>query len=142
MDGRELPSGETLAKLGPTFYGYSVGKWQGDTLIVQTTGLDERNWLDDDYGYPLSFDARIEERYRRVGPDVISVQYVLYDSKNYTAPWVGDIKPWRRMPREMTTHFGWYGLFSGVTEAICAPVNEQEYHERNRPAYEGTGGIR
>ena len=142
MDGRELPSGETLARLGPTFYGYSVGKWEGDTLIVETTGFDERNWLDDDYGYPLSFDARIEERYRKVGPDVISVQYVLYDPKNYTAPWVGEIKPWRRMPREITTHFGWFGLFSGVTEAICAPVNEEEYHKGNRSIYEGISGAR
>ena len=135
MDGRPLPTPEDLAVLGRQFYGYSVGRWERDTLIVDTVGLDERNWVDDDYGYPMSSGARLEERYRRVGPDVIAVQYTLYDPKYYTAPWVGDIKPWRRLPRAMSTHFGWFGLFSGVTEAICAPVNEQEYHERNGPAY-------
>jgi hypothetical protein len=135
MDGRQLPTQEDLEALGPAFYGYSVGRWERDTLIVDTVGLDERNWIDDDYGYPMSPTARLEERYRRLGPDVISVQYTLYDAKYYTAPWVGDIKPWRRMPRAMSTHLGWYGLFSGVTEAICAPINEQQYHQRNAPAY-------
>jgi hypothetical protein len=135
MDGRALPTPEDLAELKPTFYGYSVGRWERDTLVVDTVGLDERNWIDDDYGYPMSPGARMEERYRRVGPDVITVQFTLYDPKYYTAPWVGDLKPWRRMPRAMNTHLGWYGLFSGVTEAICAPMNEEQYHQRNAPAY-------
>jgi hypothetical protein len=135
MDGRKLPTQAELAQLRPRFYGYSVGRWQGDTLIVDTVGLDERNWIDDDYGLALSNEARVEERYRRVGPDVIAVQYILYDPKFYTAPWVGDIKPWRRMPRQMMTHSGWFGTFSGVTEAICAPANESEYHENNLPLY-------
>lgn len=135
MDGRAVPSGQQLADLGQAFYGHSVGKWQADTLIVTTVGLDDRNWIDDDNGYPISSEARFEERYRRLGPDVIAVQYTLYDPKYYTAPWVGDIKPWRRLARERVTHYGWYGLFSGVTEAICAPINEEEYHKRNAPAY-------
>jgi hypothetical protein len=135
MDGRKVPTPEDIAELGLTFYGYSVGRWERDTLIVDTVGLDGRNWIDDDYGYPISPEARIEERYRRVGPDIISLQYTLYDPKYYTAPWVGDIKPWRRTPRAMNTHFGWFGLFSGVTEAICAPANEEEYHQRNAPLY-------
>ena len=134
MDGRELPSGENL---GPAWYGHSVGEWQGDTLVVNTVGLDERNWIDDDFGHPYSSEARIEERYRRVGPDVIALQFTLYDPKYYTAPWVGDIKPWRRFPREMVTHFGWYGLFSGVTEAICAPMNENDFKINSiDPVYE------
>ena len=137
MDGRELPSGENLENLGPAWYGHSVGEWQGDTLVVNTVGLDERNWIDDDFGHPYSSEARIEERYRRVGPDVIALQFTLYDPKYYTAPWVGDIKPWRRLPREMVTHFGWYGLFSGVTEAICAPMNENDFKINSiDPVYE------
>jgi hypothetical protein len=135
MDGRALPTPEDLAELKPMFYGYSVGRWERDTLVVDTVGLDERNWIDDNYGFPISNQARMEERYRRVGPDVIAVQYTLYDPKYYTAPWVGDIKPWRRMPRVMSTHLGWFGLFSGTTEAICAPINEEQYHQRNAPAY-------
>ena len=137
MDGRPVPSAEQLADLGPAFYGHSVARWQNDTLIVTTVGLDDRNWIDDDFGYPISSEARFEERYRRVGPDVIAVQYTLFDPKYYTAPWVGDIKPWRRLPKAMVTHYGWYGMFSGVTEAICAPMNEADYHQRNAPAYIG-----
>jgi hypothetical protein len=136
MDGRPLPTSEDIAELGQTFYGYSVGRWEGDTLVVETVGLDERNWIDDDTGYPFSSEARFEERYRRVAPDVITVQYTLYDPQYYATPWVGDVKPWRRMPRALVTHVGWFGLFSGVTEAICAPMNEAEFHERNFPAYE------
>ena len=142
LDGRQVPSAQQLADLGAAFYGHSVARWQGDTLIVTTVGLDDRNWIDDDYGYPISSEARFEERYRRVGPDVIAVQYTLYDPKYYTAPWVGDVKPWRRLARARVTHYGWYGMFSGVTEAICAPMNEESYHERNAPAYVGTEGQR
>ncbi len=135
MDGRPLPTPEDIAELGQTFYGYSVGRWEGDTLIVETVGLDERNWIDDDTGYPFSSGARFEERYRRVAPDAITVQYTLYDPQYYATPWVGDSKPWRRMPRAFVTHVGWFGLYSGVTEAICAPMNEAEFHLRNEPAY-------
>ncbi len=135
IDGRPLPTPEDIAELGQTFYGYSVGRWERDTLIVETVGLDERNWIDDDTGYPFSSEARWEERYRRVAPDAITVQYTLYDPKYYATPWVGDVKPWRRMPRDFVTHVGWFGLYSGVTEAICAPMNEAEFHLRNEPAY-------
>jgi hypothetical protein len=136
MDGRALPTREDLAVLGQAYYGYSVGEWQRDTLVVQTVGLDERNWIDDDFGYPLSAEARIEERYQRVGPDVLAVQYTLYDPKYYASPWVGEVKQWRRAPRALLTHAGWFGLFSGATEAICAPVNEQAFKKVEAPAYE------
>ena len=82
-----------------------------------------------------TLEARFEERYRRVAPDAISVQYTLYDPTYYATPWVGDLKPWRRMPKAFVTHVGWFGLYSGVTEAICAPMNEEEFHLRNEPAY-------
>jgi len=59
-DGRKLPSGQNLENLGPAWYGHSVGKWDGNTLIVNTVGLDERAWLDN-LGYPKSFHSRIEE---------------------------------------------------------------------------------
>ena len=48
----------------------------------------------------------------------------MYDSKYYKAPWVSDVKIYTRVKREETTFSGWYGLFSGATEAICAPMNE------------------
>ena len=122
-DGRGLPTGENLENLGPAWYGHSVGEWQEDTLVVNTVGLDDRAWMDI-FGFPKSFEARFEERYRRTGADTIELEITLYDPKFYTAPWVSDTKLFSRIPREEVTFFGWYGLFGGITEAICAPMNE------------------
>jgi len=48
----------------PRFNGYSVGKWEGDTLVVTTVGFDDREWVDA-YGFPVSEKALLEERYSR-----------------------------------------------------------------------------
>ena len=129
LDGRAVPSGENLNNLGPAWYGHSVGEWQGDTLVVQTVGLDDRAWLDY-WGYPKSFQARVEERYRRVDADTMEVHLTLYDPTYYAAPWVSDTKVFRREPPGNHTFYGWYGLFSGITEEICAPLNEVDDFNR------------
>jgi hypothetical protein len=122
LDGRPVPSGENLDNLGPSWYGHSVGRWEGNTLVVTTVGLDDRAWIDV-FGYPKSAEARIEERYRRVDADTMEVRLTLFDPKYYTQPWVSDAKIFKRQPREKVTFSGWYGLFSGVGELICAPMN-------------------
>ena len=126
LDGRPLPAGENLENLGPAWYGHSVGEWQGDTLIVTTVGLEDRAWLTESDGRPKSFSARIEERYQRVEADVIELQMTVFDPVMYTEPWVGNTKRFERMAPERHNYFGWGGLFGGITEAICAPVNEVE----------------
>ena len=131
MDGRELPPGDNLNNLGPASYGHSVARWEGDTLFVNTTGLNQRAWLDE-IGNPVSFDARMEERYTRIAPDRIEGQLTVYDPKNYTAPWVHEPAVFRRMAPGEVTFFGWKDLFSGVTEAICAPMNEQMFDQTIR----------
>ena len=128
-DGRKLPSGEALENLGPAWYGHSVGQWKGNTLVVNTVGLDERAWLDND-GNPKSFHARIEETWRKVDSNTLEMQLTLYDPEYYTAPWVSDVKVFKRVPRDKTTFFGWYGLFSGITEGICAPMNEVDGYNK------------
>lgn len=130
-DGRAVPSAENLEDLGPAWYGHSVGEWQGDTLVVQTVGLDERAWVDL-FGYPKSTDARVEERYRRVDADTLTVELTLYDPQIYTTPWVSDTKTWKKQPRDTVTFFGWYGLFSGVGELTCAPMNVNAANVRGR----------
>ncbi len=127
MDGRELPSGENLNNLGPAWHGHSVAVWEGDTLVVNTVGLDDRAWLDGE-GHPLSLTTRIEERWKRTGADTLEVQLTVHDPTMYTTLWVGDRKIFARMPPEDLTFFGWYGLFSGVWESICAPMNEVDDH--------------
>jgi hypothetical protein len=128
-DGRALPSGQNLENLGPAWYGHSVANWDGDTLIVNTVGLDERAWLDQN-GLPKSFHARIEERYRRTDFNTIEWQLTMYDPEYYTATWVGAKRTFRRITEEHATYFGWKGLFAGVTEGICAPVNEVEGYNK------------
>ena len=127
MDGRDLPSGDNLNNLGPAWYGHSVAEWEGDTLVVNTVGLDDRAWLDGQ-GHPVSLTTRIEERWERTGVDTLEVQLTLDDPTIYSAPWVGDRKTFSRMPPEDVTFFGWSGLFSGVWESICAPMNEVDDH--------------
>jgi hypothetical protein len=128
-DGRPVPAGENLKKLGPAWYGHSAGQWDGDTLVVTTTGLDERAWLDN-LGYPKSLEARIEERYRRLDANTLELQLTLYDPKYYTAPWVSDKKTFKRILEKYMTFSGWYGLYAGITEGACAPMNEVEGYRK------------
>ena len=128
-DGRKLPSGENLENLGPAWYGHSVGTWNGNTLVVNTVGLDDRAWLDNDAN-PKSFHARIEESWKRVDSNTLEMQMTLYDPEYYTAPYVGSKKTYKRMPNDSTTYFGWYGLYAGITEGICAPMNEVEGYNK------------
>lgn len=128
-DGRELPSSQNLENLGPAWYGHSVAKWDRDTLVVNTVGLDERAWLDN-LGYPKSFHARIEETWKRVDANTLESQLTLFDPVYYTAPYVGAKRSFKRAPNRATTYFGWAGLFAGITEGICAPVNEVEGYNK------------
>lgn len=129
LDGRLVPSGENLDNLGPSWYGHSVGRWEGNTLVVVTVGLDDRAWIDV-FGYPKSADARIEERYRRVDADTLEVRLTLFDPRYYTKPWESDAKIFKKQPREKVTFGGWYGLFSGLGELICAPMNANPVSKR------------
>lgn len=129
LDGRDLPSGDNLGNLGPAWYGHSVATWQEDTLVVNTVGLDDRQWLDR-FGFPISPDARIEERYERLEPDTIELHLTLFDPAYYAEPWVSDTKTLRRAPPESYNFFGWEDLYAGVTESICAPMDEVDgYNE-------------
>ncbi len=125
MDRREVPSGENLDNIGPSWYGHSVAEWQGDELVVNTVGMDDRAWLDS-LGHVKSFQARAQERYRRVDADTLELRMTLYDPTYYTAPWVAELRIFKREPRERITYFGWYGMFSGVTDLMCAPMNATE----------------
>jgi hypothetical protein len=130
MDGRELPSGETLDNLGTSWLGMSVGKWEGDTLVVNTVGFNDRTWLDI-HGLPHSADMRLEERYHRTAPDTIEWTFTIYDPQIYQAPWESDKKTFRRMEQKEVKYFGWEG-FSGFLESYCVQSVEQEFNERVR----------
>lgn len=81
LDGRPLPDDPQ-----PSWNGYSVGKWEGDTLVVQTIGLRDGIWLDSS-GSPLTEAAKITERFRRPTIGKLEIEITVDDSKVYTKPW-------------------------------------------------------
>lgn len=68
-----------------SFFGYSSGKWEGDTLVVQTPGFNEEQWLDRN-GSPLTGAEKITERFRRVNYGKLEIEISVDDPKAYTAP--------------------------------------------------------
>ena len=81
LDGRELG-----ADFPPTFLGYSTGKWEGDTLVVATSGFNGKSWLDQT-GKPISDAARVTERFRRKDFGHMDIQITIDDPKAYTKSW-------------------------------------------------------
>jgi len=81
-DGRPLPNNDPQ----PWFYGYSTGKWDGDTLVVETAGLRDDGWLDI-VGSPLTEAAKLTERFRRVTYGRMDIDITVDDPKAYTRPW-------------------------------------------------------
>ncbi len=79
-DGRPLPAIDQTA-----WDGYSSGKWEGDTLIVQTTGFRDGQWLDTE-GNPLTDDAKVTERFRRPDFGHLQVDITIDDPKAYAKP--------------------------------------------------------
>jgi len=77
-DGRPLPKDPD-----PTWMGYSVGRWEGDTLVVETAGLNDKAWLDA-FGHPRSESMRITERYRRRDFGHMDLEITFNDPKYYT----------------------------------------------------------
>jgi hypothetical protein len=80
-DGRSLPP----ADVQPWWYGYSVGKWDGDTLVVETTGFRDDVWLDID-GSPLTNAGKMIERFRRPNYGTLEIDITIDDPKVYTKP--------------------------------------------------------
>jgi len=85
MDGRALE-----ADPNPSWMGYSVGHWEGDTLVVESTGFNDRSWLLG--AYPHTEGLRAIERYRRTDFGHLSIEVDLRDPKMYAAPWTAKIE--------------------------------------------------
>ena len=81
MDGRSHP-----ANLSPSFYGHSIGWWQGDTLVVDTIGFNEGFWLDR-RGSPHTEQLHTVERFTRTDAATMQYEVTLDDPGAYTRPW-------------------------------------------------------
>ena len=90
-NGRQHPQDIT-----PSWMGDSIGRWEGDTLVVDTVGFNDKTWLDL-VGHPHSDALHVVERIRRVKHDSLSIDITIDDPKAYTKPWVAhliyDLKP-------------------------------------------------
>lgn len=118
-DGRSLPT-----DWDPRWYGYSVGRWEGDTFIVDSVGFDDRTWIDH-FGRPHSDQMRLQERYRRTDHETLELTMTLDDPKAYTKLWVSDKKVLKPLPQQ-----GW--PYKELREEICAPANEESFNQKLR----------
>jgi hypothetical protein len=123
LDGRALPEGDALY---PKWNGFSVGRFEGDELVVDSVGFDERSWLDK-LGYPHSEDLRVEERYRRVDAETLELVVTVTDPAIYTEPWRSDAKRFRLNAGKATR---W------DEQIYCIPAEEMTYQD-----LVGTGNV-
>ena len=86
LDGRPFPKDPN-----PTWNGYSVGHWDGDTLVVETVGFHEGLWLDAN-GNPMGEHAKMTERIRRPNWGNLEVDITIDDPEYYTGPWTVTVK--------------------------------------------------
>jgi hypothetical protein len=82
-----------------SWMGQSVGHWEGDTFVVEVTGLNDQTWFDR-AGNFHSDDLRVVERYTLTGPDVIDYSATIYDDETFTAPWTISMPLYRRADRD------------------------------------------
>ena len=92
MDGRAFPEGD---ELNPTYLGYSVGRWEGDTLFVENKGFNENSWLDY-FGHPHTDLMHVVERWTRPSKQTLHYEATVTDPGAYTRPFTiaWDV-PWR-----------------------------------------------
>jgi hypothetical protein len=81
LDGRTLEEGAP-----PTWLGYSVGRWDGDTLVVDSRGFNGKSWLDT-AGHPASEALHVTEKFHRTSMGTMDLEVTIDDSKMYTRPW-------------------------------------------------------
>ena len=107
MDGRPLPE-----PTQPSYHGYSVGRWEGDTLVVEINGVNDQGWLDMN-GHPQTETTHFTERYTRRNFGHIDLEVTVEDPKAYARPWTVKLAGLDLMADEE------------LIEAICE--NERDY---------------
>ena len=118
------------ANLTPTAYGDSVGRWEGDTFVVESSGYDDRSWLDRganqrnpqrrQAGIPHSDELKIVERYKRLNYGLLQLDMTITDPKVFTAPWHSGPNTIALRPD------------SELGENICVPSDNAEYYNRSQ----------
>jgi len=107
----------------PRWYGWAVGKWQGDTLVITSMGYNPKTWLEN-LGHPHSENMTMEERWTRTAYDTLELTMKINDPEYYTAPWVS-AKPQvfkLQMPVDRSI----------IGEEFCVPSEEEAFNENIR----------
>ena len=99
VDGRALPDDPT-----PAWNGYSIARWDGDTLVVETAGFRDDLWLDMS-GSPMTGAARMTERIRRPDYGTLEIELTVDDPKVYTRPWTVALKQTIAVDMELIDEF-------------------------------------
>jgi hypothetical protein len=94
MDGRPHPK-----NLEPTWFGHSIGRFEGDTLVIDTVGFNGRTRLDT-IGHPHSDQMHVIQRFQYTDPDHIAYEVTIDDPKYYTKPWKNTRTFWRMQAGE------------------------------------------
>ena len=115
-DGRTFP---TVTE--PTWLGYSVGHWDGDTFVIETTGFKDRGWLDTEVGRPHSDALRVTERLRRRDFGHVDLSITIDDAKAFLKPWT------------VTTTLT-FQADTEILEAFCDNHDKTMEHRRIDPA--------
>ena len=115
-DGRKLPD-----DLEPRWYGWAVGHWEGNTLVVESKGYDDRAWVDTN-GYPHSDEMTIVERYSHPDALTMTVSMTLTDPKVYAKSWSGQKSYKLDLPKGLTVLNEWY----------CVPSEEESFNQQVR----------
>jgi len=121
MDGRQLES-----EPAPSWVGYSVGRWEGDTLVVDSNGFNDKTWTSR-YGVSHTEALRITERYRRIDFGHMQVQVTYTDPKAYAKPWgftatmalAADTEMLEAICEKSSDH--WTGISSNDAPVIVPP---------------------
>ena len=85
MDGRQHPEDVT-----PTYMGHSIGHWEGNTLVVDTVGFNDKSWLDRD-GHPHSDQLHVMERFTRTDFNTMNIAITMEDPKALAKPWTTEL---------------------------------------------------
>jgi hypothetical protein len=102
---------EPPAGVAPSYRGDSVGRWEGDTLVVDTTNFNGQNWIFDHGNASFYSDAlHVVERYRRLDPNRLQIDTTVEDLKLLTRPWV------------VATHVMKLAPFDQIMEVLCTNV--------------------
>ncbi len=120
-DGRRLPEFAAV----PNWLGWNIGYWEGDTFVIESTGFDERSWIERTNardgiaggGYPHTENMHVEERYTRTSYGALESQVTVTDPMVYTEPWVTETATIPLVPG------------AELWEYFCVPTESDAFNE-------------